>query len=403
MGGNQSKSEITTSNNSSIVNKSSVDVLNKTMMNIANENIMKVLNDSAIYVSQKNIINLSGITTEDSLILDNVDQENTAVVQFDSQTISTMVNSVNTAITSKMVADITKSVDNNVLSNIVAKVAEKSKTGWGNTSIGDKDKTIVSTLNNVNVNNTTSTNLQNIVEACVKNTITTDKANKCISSMEQLNLIAVKDSKFKEVSIKNVTQKNALDVFSKCLIKDSTMSEITTSLANIADVKIAETTKTDTTIKTDADVSISKEKQGIADSISSGLSGLFSGNSMYISIGSSVSLCCILIIAVIGIVIIMTSEQGGKNIGSLAQTALKFTPQGAALNALTGSKGLSKNKTSNFNKFSNVPNIPNRLVNVNRPNIPNYSPPKAPESKNITKTGGYSPNLMNMLYSIFHF
>jgi len=432
MGANDSKVITTTENNTNIVNKNVMNVLNKNVFSAANESILKILNEAAVIVNQSNAIKISGKFNGDLNI--DLTQNNYAKVTFTSEIISTLVNEVNTSIVSTLMNDMLNNIDNSVLDNLSSTATANIKNGWANVNFGNKNESVNTSLNNVGVNNSTETNLQNIVEASVSNSIVTDKVNSCISSLNQTNefilgpVSDVKTGVTEGVSVSgnatlNLSQNNNINIVTKCIISDSSVSEITNNIASITGVKIVDEVTTDTKQTTASTTDLTSENQGvggavsdavegvgsgissIVGSISDGISDLFSGTSGMYSFGISSIISCVvcvvLIIAVIGIAFIMTDEQGSKTVMGIAgnMPTSRLTRQLSSSNLSTSLPSLSIPQLSQNTSSIILPAVPS----TSKPQIPSakISPPTIDRTKKPqSQTGGDFYNLLQRIFKI---
>ena len=352
MGANKSKNLTKNQNNQYITNESVINILNENMLSAAISSMTKVLNSSYSIVDLRNAIVIQGQVFKGKTTI-TTKQNNVAAVNFTSNTVDTLVNEIRTDVVNEMVSEIVSNIDTDVLNDMVSEAATKLTSGWGSTSFANSDVSETETINNLSVNNTSETNLKNILNLCVSNEIYTEKINDCISDTRLRNELDVINNTFEGDVDFVLEQNNTVNTLTNCAINNSTMESIINTFSSLADIQVEDTKETEVEQKSVSKSTFEKEEQGVggavgeaaegvgkgagqvlesggkavgeaAGGISEGISNLFGGYGYYVSIACSICICIILIIAIIGIAYVLTSEQGGKNIGMIANTATKL-------------------------------------------------------------------------------
>lgn len=340
MGLNVSKNIVKNVNNTYIINKSDIEIINKQLFETSVESTVKVCNSHASIISNINEFLMSGVKIKGDLDID-ILQSNYAKIKFTSEIITEIINNIESEMTTQLINNIQQSVDQNILTNMLTKAEENLKEGWGSIpKIGDNNETSTSTTNNTNIQNITDIKLSNIVEICMNISMNTENMNECINSTINKNAFTVLNADIDGSANIKLTQSNELINVTECITSVKIISSITNNLASLTGVEIVDDKKT--TSKTDSTIEAKKvvETQGVggavkeaAEGIGNGIGSIFSGvgdifgSVQYIISAVALSICCILIIAVVAIGYILTSETGGKNVMTLANMATDIIPQ----------------------------------------------------------------------------
>lgn len=334
MGANNSKKSniLRSENNTYIINKTTINSLNKTIQNISSEIVNNVIQSSTSNVDVQNITNMVGVIVESKDTI-KFSQDNTSNIKITDELVSEIVAQLQSNISSELINEITNNVDNDILNDIINKTTENIENGFLNTEsmnkllgIGNKseESNLTELVNNINMNNDITTNLQNIVELVIESSISNNTSQQCMKNVISKNVANFKDSQFySEEGGFVFTQNNTLTLISTCILNSKIISSITDKLMSITQIKVENDTSNKASNKSSNESSKSVKNQGIGDAAADVAKGIGEGASKIVdSAGNAVSsvfsgmtwifvvVGVVLIAALIGIVIFLNSSAG---------------------------------------------------------------------------------------------
>lgn len=314
--GNSSSATVNQVNNTYVVNKSAIDIMNETNTNIINNTIITIAKSASASATATQDLTIGSINVDagGNTNIDKLSQDQQAVLNFSAVQSSTVVTQSSADIVNSMIHQISTSVDNNVLTKMIADAQATNKTAFLSPPLTSASSN-TNTTNNTTLDNETYTKLRNVVNNTVTNNFSTSSVDACLSSLvsaQKMTIGSINNSGG-TMNIGLLSQEQSLTVLSKCNQISSTMNSITNNLvqdfgATIVDDK-KNTSDTDLKGTSKAD----NESTGLFEGLGSMFSGLFSGLSTLTGgiLGSSslVSLCCCCCILLIIIMMIPRSSQ----------------------------------------------------------------------------------------------
>ena len=268
MGNKSSKeSNLRVENNTFITNETAINSLNETITEKSSNIINKVCQSSYNGAIVKNIINFEGLKVKAKNV--KLTQSNEAAITVDAKLTSKIVSQLKTDLTNDITNAIASNTDSNILSELVNKASENIEKGFlsdimniGNTS-EEVDNTEI--INNINVNNSTKVNLQNIVKLVLNNTITNEQSQQCVSNVISQNEAYLKNSEYEVDEDFQLAQSNVVNLYISCVCNSEIISEISDTLATVLQVEVESDNKTSASTSTDNTSEKTEKSEGAGD------------------------------------------------------------------------------------------------------------------------------------------
>lgn len=263
-GGSDSKSKTKQKSKTNVVNQSDLNLLNSTMNStIVNTVVRNVQSCSASLIARQNLV-VANVHTTGDIVIDSKQAQN-AYLDFNCAQSSDVRNDVISQLTNTIMADIQNQYDNNVLSQFDTIANSKSKNEFGSGGLfgGDsKSSSKTDQDSETNISNSSTQNLQNIVNNVVNASFTNENYASCVAKV-----VATQTQIFKDLSGRSFkltsNQDQAVKLFSKCIQASGVSNQITSTLTNLLDIKV----KTDV-----ANTATTTQKaEAVSESIGGGL------------------------------------------------------------------------------------------------------------------------------------
>jgi len=236
-GGSDSKSKTKQKSKTTVVNQSDLNLLNSTMNStIVNTVVKNVQSCSASLIARQNLV-VANVHTTGDIVIDSKQAQN-AYLDFNCAQSSDVRNDVISELTNTIMADIQNQYDNNVLSQFDAIANSKSKSEFGSLLSGDsKSKSKTDQDSKTDISNSSTQNLQNIVNNVVNASFTNENYASCVAKV-----VATQTQIFKDLSGRSFKltsdQDQAVKLFSKCIQASGVSNQITSTLTNLLDIKV---------------------------------------------------------------------------------------------------------------------------------------------------------------------
>lgn len=236
MGKSSSKSKTSQDVKNNIINKSSLNFLNENIVNTAvNVTIENVKSCSASLIQNQEFevigLNASG---DISIVVDQVQQ---GMLTFECIQIDKVHNEIVNQIMNNVMNEIAKNVDTDVLNNLEALTKSKSTSDFLSLGKSNSDSKTEQNIKNTVVN-TDQRNIKNVVKFSTELNFSNKNFSNCISSaiaqqsVKARNLTAGGNISFV------VNQKQAIELFAKCVQSSDVANTITSSISSFYGLKI---------------------------------------------------------------------------------------------------------------------------------------------------------------------
>ena len=302
MGGGSS-STVTTNNKQLYINNDTMNMLNKNISTNVSNTIISTASNCAANAVNTATIDISGIHADGDVEITDVAQDQSIKLNFSCVQQSKAQNNMQADLVNKMMSTLTSTAGAEILAKMDAKAESSNKTGFGAIPGGGGSNSTVNQNLDLTVQNNSVKNIQNVVENTVVNNFNQETVNSCVSNFTNAANMKISDvTSGKNVRIRGLTQKQAIDSIAKCeQISDAankTMSQIMNATGVVAE--------SSNTVKSTTDITGSATSKNVADgpfesignmigSVLGGLGGLFGGG----MIGYLISCCCVCLVAVL--------------------------------------------------------------------------------------------------------
>jgi hypothetical protein len=319
-GGSESSSKTKQKSRTNVVNQSDLNLLNSSINNtIVNTVVRNVQSCSAKAISRQDLV-VANVHTTGDIVIDTT-QKQTTYLDFKCAQSSDVRNEVIAGLTNQIMADIQNSYDNNVLSQFDAIANSKSKNEFGSGGLfGGDSKSDSSTDQDskIDINNSSYTNLQNIVENNVAANFTNENFANCLAKVASTQTTILKDISGRSFKFTS-NQEQAIQLYSQCIQASGVSNQITSTLTNLLDMKVRmdvkNTATTTQTAKAESESVGGGLFQGIGEGLAkpieallSPLNNLLSGLGLgalsgaltpLLGVAGASSICCCIIIIII--------------------------------------------------------------------------------------------------------
>jgi hypothetical protein len=316
--GNSSSSTVSQVNDVYVVNKSSIDIMNETNTNIVNNTIINIAKSASASsnASQDTTIGNISVGPGGTTTMAGIAQDQKAVLNFSSVQSSTVVTQSSAAIVNSMLQQITSSIDNSVLTKMIADAQATNKAAFLSPPLTSASSN-TNTTNTTKLDSETFTKLSNVVNNCVTNNFSTSSVDACLSSLvaaQKLSIGSITNTGG-TLNIGLLSQSQSLTLLSKCNQVSSAMNSISNNLVQDFNATIVEDKKNTSDTSMEGTAKSDNVATGLFEGLGSMFSGLFSGLTTLTGgiLGSSAlsSLCCCCC-CILLIIILMVPKSGQK-------------------------------------------------------------------------------------------
>jgi hypothetical protein len=307
-----SKSTIRNENNVNIVNKSAISAINEQNTSIVNNTIINEAKSAFGSASGDQTIKINFVVASgSSLKLDALSMSQKLDVNFKSVQSSTVQQKAAAEIINNMLSNISKSVENDVLTKMIADATAKSESSF--LSIPPPGVTQnVDNISNTNISNENFIDLRNVISNEVTNNFKKETVDSCVSSLSgKQNLdLTITITESSQATLGPITLDQVIKQVSECQQISTTMNDITTGLMNKFDLKSVEDTANKSTTEQAATTTTELKASGLFEGLSTLFSSIGKTYLMGIGLSSCLSFCCCCI-CLIFLLIMMKGGGGG--------------------------------------------------------------------------------------------
>lgn len=289
-----SKSTIRNESNVNIVNKSAITAINEQNTSIVNNTIINEAKSAFGSTSGNQTIKINFVVAKGSTLkLDAVSMSQKLDVNFKAIQSSTVQQKATAEIINNILSNIAKSVDNDVLTKMVADAKAKSESSF--LSIPPPGVTQnVANISNTNITNENFIDLRNVISNEVTNNFKKETVDSCVSSLAgkqnlELNITITESS---EATLGPITLDQIIKSISECQQISTTMNDITTGLMNKFDMKSVEDTSNTADTSQEARAALDLKASGLFEGLSSLFESIGQTYIMGIGVSSILSFCC---------------------------------------------------------------------------------------------------------------
>lgn len=317
MGGSNSKSKTNQTYNSTYVNKNDVDILNSSV----NENITNIVSKQAKSCSssvlQNQTVNISNITVRGpgSTYTGDIDQDQNANVTFECVQISDIKNDIGNDTVTKYMDALKNNFTTDALANLNSTAGANAQNSIGGIGYSQSNSKSNSQFD-FKSNNTSNTNIRNIVQNAVQNNLNMENVKTCISNVISNQNVNETGINVLEGATYNrgISQKQSAVLFTSCMQKSGDANNISSAIASNLGITIDNDNKQTNKTTMETEAIATAQNKGYADVI--GSLGTAVGN---ITNSPGCILYCIIIYIVLTIIsailtyIYMTNQNGGDS------------------------------------------------------------------------------------------
>lgn len=364
MGGTTS-TEINQIIQSKMLYKENMESISKNMTSV-NTDVENLINQQAEqYTMLHNTADLSGTVIsasgKDSKV--NIGQSNNAKVKITVEQMTEVINNISVSITSEIQNTLESSLNMQQLGELVNNISNEMKNSATGAlgDIGKDQDTKVNITEDNEMDIELNKKLENYIENVVSTTLKNHSDKTCGTHFETSNefklvngIITVNDSA--EV---NLNQSNDVEITDECKQFDEVKNDIIINLCAGAGIDVSNVVEVSQSSSSTTDVTNKKENEGLGADLADAFGGIgdmfggiFSGLTTPILIIGGV-ICCVILIAIVGIAFVMTDETGSQTLQGLASTgadlARNMTPAGKASQLIGGKMTTFEKILSYFN------------------------------------------------------
>lgn len=275
-GCSSSSSTVNNKYSSDIINKSDLEVLNKNVNDFQTNTIVNQASNCSAGLAASNSVAVIGSTARNIEISD-IDQTNSGTVSFDCVQQNSYANEVTSGIATTYLSELNNAFATDVLDKIDSTTAANASSGFLSTGSADSSSRVNTDYRFNNVTDTRK-NIQNVVENSIRNNLSLNDTQDCVTTLKTSNSVGVLDVDAEEdIKIRGLNQINSAAILSKCLQKKNNSNRITNNILTDLGIRVSE----ESTVKKIGDLSSSASSVAVVtgplQDLGALLSGLFSG------------------------------------------------------------------------------------------------------------------------------
>lgn len=285
-----SKSTIRNENKVNIINKSAISAINEQNTSIVNNTIINEAKSAFGSASGDQSIKINFVVAKgSSLTLDALSMSQKLDVNFKSIQSSTVQQKAAAEIINNMLSNISKNVDNDVLTKMIADAKAKSSSSF----LSIPPPGVTQTVDNISDTNITNENfidLRNVISNEVTNNFKKETVDSCVQSLAgKQNLeLTITITESSQATLGPITLDQVIKQVSECQQISTTMNDITTGLTNKFGLTSVEDIKNKSTTEQEGRTDVELKGTGIFE----GIASIGQTYLMGIGLSSFVSLCC---------------------------------------------------------------------------------------------------------------
>lgn len=323
MGSSSSRSTVNIENDTLIVNKSDISIETQNLNNLTSNSIMESTKGCSAGVEQSQVVSFAGAQVAGDFNIGEIDQSQTATVNFSCSQGSEIANTVGNQAVSDMMSKLENSSSADVMAKLAAATDSQQQSGAGSgllsagsDSSSDSNTNISNKLTNIT---DTKKNLKNIISNNVTNNFKASNIDNCIATVK--NSQKVDNSGIKvsgSVNIGKITQSQAAKLVSDCVQKANMSGKAIQE--TLAALKITVKEESETTAKADitGEAKSTQKSTGPIEEIGTAVSGII-GSVGGLMTGMMAPLIILAVVAVIGGLIFYFITKDSGVIDSMSQ------------------------------------------------------------------------------------
>jgi len=305
MGGSSSKAVTRNESNTLIVNKTSIDLLNESNTKIVQNTIIEMAKSAASSLASSQNMNLGSITATggSKVIINKLGQTQNLTLNFTAVQSTTVVQQASNDIIKNMISHISTSVDNSVVTKMVADASASATSGFLALTPPPSSVSNATNINNTTIDNETFTKLSNVVSNTLENTFKQSSVDSCLSSLianQNINITKIEASDNSSITLDSLMQDSTATTMQTCTQISDSMNKLTNNLLDTFGVTVIDDKKTQAEADLAAKAKAKAEARGPFESIGAMIKDIFGDYSYIAGIAFILCCCCCCLLLLLG-------------------------------------------------------------------------------------------------------